>query len=394
MENTQSVFDAKVTIRGTLHTLTSIKELLGQSVNERRRTRYKIGNNNFEFGRQEFCLITGFALGKIPKKVRVSELLELIRKPKKWYALSDEDGVKCLRCIPMGRIFLESFVPKVIVNVISRHKDAVMLKNKKNVSLTKKTKKIDSSKKIETYNVYGFVWSLKKDPLVIPRGLAWSKIGNFEKGDYDALFAEWSNPILCMTSTSTELLQPWLIRSMDYFRTLLVDRHPNGPITASSQGIQPIICAAVVHDPQFEQQPKEVVESAPLFTSQELVAEYHSITTSVRLIENVGDGDTSIADSAISNVLISEISYQNLVQEQLQSRDMCIQSITNHIVQHPLESPKGKRTESSISDVFHGELLVVETSKNEALSEEFDPKEYDKNVDDSSVGNIIFFVHY
>ncbi|GKB48382.1 hypothetical protein Tco_0899135 [Tanacetum coccineum] len=111
MENTHSVFDAKVTIRGTLHTLTSIKELLGQSVNERRRTgflstvfgkgldfpaysndnlllnyifqhevkqeqnndvcppiRYKIGNNNFEFGRQEFCLITGFAFGKIPKE--------------------------------------------------------------------------------------------------------------------------------------------------------------------------------------------------------------------------------------------------------------------------------------------------------------------------------------
>ncbi|GKB74852.1 hypothetical protein Tco_0936264, partial [Tanacetum coccineum] len=114
------VFDAKVTIRGTLHTLVSIKELLGQSVNERRRTRYKIGNNNFEFGRQEFFLITGFAFGKIPKvdtfkglqnspfhdrvfpdkiaeplkKVRVSDLLELIRKPKIWSALSDEDSVK------------------------------------------------------------------------------------------------------------------------------------------------------------------------------------------------------------------------------------------------------------------------------------------------------------
>ncbi|GKD41306.1 hypothetical protein Tco_1261513, partial [Tanacetum coccineum] len=120
MENTHSVFDAKVTIRRTLHTLTSIKELLGQSVNERRRTRYKIGNNNFEFGRKEFCLITGFAFGKIPKvdtfkglqnslfcdrvfpdkiteplkKVRVSDLLELIRKPKMWSALFDEDSVK------------------------------------------------------------------------------------------------------------------------------------------------------------------------------------------------------------------------------------------------------------------------------------------------------------
>ncbi|GKE68677.1 hypothetical protein Tco_1526749, partial [Tanacetum coccineum] len=217
-----------------------------------------------------------------------------------------------------------------------------------------------------------FWW--KKDQLVIPRGLAWSKIGNFEIGDYGALFVEWSNPILCMAPTSTELLQPWLIRSMDYFRTLLVDGQPNGLITASLKGIQPIIEAVVVHDPQFEQQPKQVVESVPLFTSEELVAEYHSITTTVQLIENVGDGDPSIilkelavvkqrmnaielfiksrnnlledsvakqyiekeiefsdgkADSAISNVLIGEISCQNLFQEQLQCRDMCIQSITD-----------------------------------------------------------------
>ncbi|GKC43875.1 ribonuclease H-like domain-containing protein [Tanacetum coccineum] len=109
MENTHSVFDAKVTIRGTLHTLTSIKELLGQSVNERRRTRYKIGNTNFEFGRQEFCLITGFAFGKIPKplkKVRVSDLLELIRKPKIWSALSDEDSVKVCLLLVSNIVFM------------------------------------------------------------------------------------------------------------------------------------------------------------------------------------------------------------------------------------------------------------------------------------------------
>nr|GEZ19433.1 phospholipase-like protein [Tanacetum cinerariifolium] len=207
------VFDAKVTIRGTLHTLTSINALLGQSFNERCRTmfcstvfgkwldfpeysnenlllnyifqhevkqvqnndvcppiRYKIGNNHFEFGRQEFCLITGFAFGKIPKaytfyglqnspfcdrvfpdkiskplkKVRVLELLGLIKSPKKWYALSDEDSVKvCLLLVsnivfmgrepknyivdnlielvddltacdanPRGEYFFESFIPK------------------------------------------------------------------------------------------------------------------------------------------------------------------------------------------------------------------------------------------------------------------------------------------
>ncbi|GKE42578.1 hypothetical protein Tco_1469862 [Tanacetum coccineum] len=144
MENTQSLFDAKVTICGTLHTLTSIKELLGQSVNERRRTRfsstvfgkwldfpaysndnlllnfifqhevkqeqnndvcppirYKIGNNYFEFGRV-FPNKIAYPL----KKVRVSELMEFIRKPKMWYALSDEDSVKVCLLLVENIVFM------------------------------------------------------------------------------------------------------------------------------------------------------------------------------------------------------------------------------------------------------------------------------------------------
>ncbi|GJY45129.1 hypothetical protein Tco_0433342 [Tanacetum coccineum] len=296
------------------------------------------------------------------KKVRVSDLLELIRKPKKWYALSDEDSVK--DAYPWGEYFWRALYRR-LVNVISRHKDAVKLKNKKNVSRTKETKNIDSSKKIETYNVYGFVWSLKiyilemyinskfwckKDPLVIPRGLAWSKIGNFEKGDYGALFTEWSNPILCMAPTSTKLLQQWLIRSFDYFQTLLVDRQANGLITASPQGIQPIICTGVVHDPQFEQQPKE-------------------------LLKNVGDGDPSI--------ILKELA---VVKQRTNAIERFIKSRNDNLSEDSADSAISNRPESSYSDVFHGELSVVETSKNEALSEEFDPKEYDKNVADSGDG--------
>ncbi|GJR68864.1 hypothetical protein Tco_0014929 [Tanacetum coccineum] len=197
----------------------------------------------------------------------------------------------------------------------------------------------------EIYRNNKFWW--KKDPLVIPRGLAWSKIGNFKKGDYGALFAELSNPILCMAPTSTELLQPWLIRKlvavkqrMNAIERFIKSRNDN-----------------LSEDSMAKQSVKKEIESS--------------------------DGKP---DNAISIVLIGEISCQNLVQEQLQSRDMCIQSITNQFVQHPLESPKGKRPESSISDVFHNELSVVETSKNETLSEEFDPKEYDKNVDESGDG--------
>nr|GEZ21758.1 hypothetical protein [Tanacetum cinerariifolium] len=176
---------------------------------------------------------------------------------------------------------------------------------------------------------------------------------------------------------------------------------PNGPITASPE--------------------------VPLFTSKEFVAEYHSITTSVQLIENVGDGDPLIilkelaavkqrmnaierfikskndnlsedsvanqsvkkeikssdgkANNVISNGLIGETSCQNLVKKQLQSRDICIQSITNQIVQHPLESPKGKSSESEIINVLTGQ---VSCDKNiggfyecESLKLYYtDPKEY------------------
>nr|GEX43914.1 phospholipase-like protein [Tanacetum cinerariifolium] len=164
--------------------------------------RYKIGNNHFEFSRQEFCLITGFAFGKIPKadtfhglqnspfcdrvfpdkiskplkKVRALELLGLIKSPKKWYALSDKDSVKvCLLLVsnivfmgrepknyivdnlielvddltacdanPWGEYFLRALYRR-LVNVISRHEVAVMLKKKILCPSRKKTNKIDSS---------------------------------------------------------------------------------------------------------------------------------------------------------------------------------------------------------------------------------------------------------
>nr|GFA07254.1 hypothetical protein [Tanacetum cinerariifolium] len=189
MDNTLSVFDVKVTIRETLHTLTFIKELLGQSINERRRTR------------QEFCLITGFAFGKIPKvdtckglqnslfcdrvfldkiaeplkKVRVSKHLELIRKPKMWFVLSDEDSVKvCLLLVSiivfMGRESKNYIASNLIelVDYLSAWDAYPWGEYFWRASYRrKKTKKIDSSKKIETYNVYGFVWSLKVlDPVL------------------------------------------------------------------------------------------------------------------------------------------------------------------------------------------------------------------------------------
>ncbi|GKD43942.1 phospholipase-like protein [Tanacetum coccineum] len=306
MENTHSVFDAKVTIRGTLHTLTSINELLGQSVNERRRTRFLstvfgkwldfpaysndnlLLNYNFQHEvkreqNNDVCPPIRYKIAKLLKKVRVSDLLELIRKPKMWSALSDEDTVKVCLLLVSNIVFMGR-----------------------------------ESKNYIADNLIELVDDLS----------AW-----------DAY--------------------PW----GEYFWRALYRSHGLKELAAVKQMMNAI---------------ERFIKSKNDNLSEDSVAK--------QTVEKEIKSSDGKADSAISNVLIGEISCQNLVQEQLQSRDMCIQSITNQIVQHPLESPKGKSTESSILDVFHGELSVVETSKNEALSEEFDPKEYDKNVDDSGVG--------
>nr|GEZ30014.1 hypothetical protein [Tanacetum cinerariifolium] len=127
------VFDAKVTIRGTLHTLTSIKALLGQSVNERRRTMFcsavfgkwldfpEYSNDNLLLnyifqheadtfhGLQNslFCdRVFSDKISKPLKKVRVLELLGLIKSPKKWFALSDEDSVKVCLLLVSNIVFM------------------------------------------------------------------------------------------------------------------------------------------------------------------------------------------------------------------------------------------------------------------------------------------------
>ncbi|GKA01451.1 hypothetical protein Tco_0674116 [Tanacetum coccineum] len=108
MDNMNEVFDAKFTIRGNLHILTSIKKLLGQTMK----------GVEQGFVRVRPCLVQDcpFCDRVFPdkiaeplKKVRVSEVLEVIRSPERWSALSDEDNVKvCLLLVSnifMGREF-------------------------------------------------------------------------------------------------------------------------------------------------------------------------------------------------------------------------------------------------------------------------------------------------
>nr|GEW32039.1 hypothetical protein [Tanacetum cinerariifolium] len=223
------------------------------------------------------------------KRVGIIDLLVVTRSAHLWSRLSDEDAVK--DAYPWGDYIWKAFYRRT-VNVISRHRAAVMARNQKNASIRNKKKKSPTSKKNESYNVYGFVLALKKDPLVIPRGLSWSKIGNFEKGDYVTLFAELSNPILSMAPTSNKLLQPWFIHSMEYFGShdvehepLLIDHEiPVGEKTVIS------LDPDVALESQFEAEialERKSKPDVPIFTREELVAERHAIKERVQIIENL-----------------------------------------------------------------------------------------------------------
>nr|GFA31564.1 hypothetical protein [Tanacetum cinerariifolium] len=60
----------------------------------------------------------------------------------------------------------------------------------------------------------------KKDPAVIPRGISWSIIETFHKGDYSRLFANCSKPLLAFVPSDYESVQPWCVDSFKYFNNL------------------------------------------------------------------------------------------------------------------------------------------------------------------------------
>nr|GEU50504.1 hypothetical protein [Tanacetum cinerariifolium] len=267
MDNVIEDFDAKVTFLGTLHTLTSIKELLCKSRNERRKMIFS--STKFD----KWLDIPSFA--------NDNHFLN--------YIFQHQDAY------PWGKYLWRALYRK-IANVITRHQAAVMRKNRKNASSEKK-KKSGSSKNNETYNVYGFVWSLKiyilemyknnkywwkKDSLVIPRGLSWSKI----------------------------------------------DGEHNVSITTTPQIV--LHGEPIVDYPNFALEQQS--ESVPMFTRVELVAKHHAIVTNLyspRMIgcQKIGwpniknlfikneSGDGKLLENEIINVLIGEVSCDRFVPD-------------------------------------------------------------------------------
>ncbi|GJR32440.1 hypothetical protein Tco_1108672 [Tanacetum coccineum] len=214
-------------------------------------------------------LITSFMFGKLPKeetykgissspfldrifpdrstnpvkKVKGDELLKLFTTDDLWFGIFDHDVVRVCLLLVATIVFMGR-EPRTL-NVVPRKNERDSKKNKEIVvEPPKKKKKVDKSskknkkaeeeapKKMITYNLYGFVWSLKiyileiftnskywwkKDLVVIPCGISWSIIEKFRKGDYSRLFAPWSNPILTFAPSDNESVQPWCIRSFEYF---------------------------------------------------------------------------------------------------------------------------------------------------------------------------------
>nr|GEY32548.1 hypothetical protein [Tanacetum cinerariifolium] len=156
---------------------------------------------SLKFGKEDFCLITGFLFGKYnldPKEEDHSEfrkrvfpkidnlkdehLLKLLNEDVKFNQLDDEDAVQ-------GE-YMWSFFHKRDYNVVADPK-----RTKYHLD------KLASNSKYEANHVlFGFVFSLKiwaletfsnsihwwrKDENVIPRGVAWSNGLKFEKSCYD-----------------------------------------------------------------------------------------------------------------------------------------------------------------------------------------------------------------
>ncbi|GJU52346.1 phospholipase-like protein [Tanacetum coccineum] len=454
MDNVIEVFDAKVTMRSTLHTLASIKELLCKSGNERRNTIFRstqfgkwldfpsFANDNhllnYIFQHHARILLDNwFSVYEISKgryflglknsplidrvfpekkrqplkRVRVIDLLVVTRSAHLWSGLSDEDAVKVCLLLVVNIVFMDREPKNYIVDNLLELVDDLPTWDAYPwgeyiwKAFYRRTIYI-----LEMYTNNKYWW--KKDPLVIPRGLSWSKIGNFEKGDYGTLFAEWYNPIMSMAPTSNELLQPWFIRSMEYFGSHDVEHEPllidheipvgENTVVALERQSEPDFSIErqsepdVALEPQFEAEVPLEWQSepdVPMFTREELLAAVKERTTAIETFlkyknESVSEDlvakhkefvhkenesvDGKMAESAISCVLIGEVSGAK--------------SMSNEFVLQQLQSCDRKLPEGSLSNVLNGEFSCDINRPNEHMSEEFVENELESGDGKDNVG--------
>ncbi|GJU71290.1 phospholipase-like protein, partial [Tanacetum coccineum] len=275
MARCNDLYDVKIIVRSSVKLLKEIKDLLKKNPTRQRLFRRTVfgpwldilshDNDNHlmhyvlhhQFGRKEFCLMTGFRFGKVSEKysklspfcqrlfpekitkkgvlnLKSIELLGVLRNTETWIGLSDMDAVRvclllvaelvfmgkedrnciprhlvslvedfdCWNMYPWGEYMWVKFYQRT-VNVAAKHREFHLVKKKQNPNY------------YPTYNLYGFPlsfkiwifetypnsrkWWSKKDN-VLPRALAWSNVAKFGKNDYNGL-SSWeptSSPELIM----------------------------------------------------------------------------------------------------------------------------------------------------------------------------------------------------
>ncbi|GJW42339.1 phospholipase-like protein [Tanacetum coccineum] len=296
MARCNDLYDVKIIVRSSVKLLKEIKDLLKKNPTRQRLFRRTVfgpwldilshDNDNHlmhyvlhhQFGRKEFCLMTGFRFGKVSEKysklspfcqrlfpekitkkgvlnLKSIELLGVLRNTETWIGLSDMDAVRvclllvaelvfmgkedrnciprhlvslvedfdCWNMYPWGEYMWVKFYQRT-VNVAAKHREFHLVKKKQNPNY------------YPTYNLYGFplsfkIWILetypnsrkwwsKKDN-VLPRALAWSNVAKFGKNDYNGLLGPDSNPKLKLYPTPLEQQTEWFKASIEFINGLV-----------------------------------------------------------------------------------------------------------------------------------------------------------------------------
>ncbi|GJW02132.1 phospholipase-like protein [Tanacetum coccineum] len=234
---------------------------------------FDIGHHTLEFGRQEFCLVTGFHFGKVcldhlskgqsgfryrvfPGVARVKgiKLNKLLYSQTDFNNLLDDDVVRVCLLLALDFVFmgfeLRHVISNQVLNLINDfsawdnfpwgqyiweefHKRVY---NNDHTFCKGHLKKIATlgPTYLPTYTLQGFVFPLKiwlletfptskswwfKEQNVIPKSMAWSDGTPFLKCDYDRLFNVRTR-LITITPSSDEMNKPWWKSSLEYFHNV------------------------------------------------------------------------------------------------------------------------------------------------------------------------------
>ncbi|PWA49609.1 phospholipase-like protein [Artemisia annua] len=211
---------------------------------------YYLNGHSLAFGRQEFCLFTGFRFGivsfrkwrygqipfhdrvfphKVGQHVKLIDLFQIIEDEEVFIKLSDDDAIRVCLLLTLDVIFMGKDLGSIVDDIFLRMVedldewnafpwgehvwrqlyDSIRNVSSKHIPGYREITGVNESKDLPTYSLNGFVAAFKiwiiessdksknwwnKTPGVIPRALAWSKHTSLRQTDYfDQLFAKKLN---------------------------------------------------------------------------------------------------------------------------------------------------------------------------------------------------------